>query len=1842
MQLSQSSSASSPNRRNNRRSSFRVRTKHKRLDAICEKVYIQNRAVKVELNDGNDRNDGLRSTDVDSEVRRSLRVRRVPVMLDASPPPSKKRRKIDTDGESLSRSSENKKNGVNICSPKREDLGNSQELRGWKTRLRSRGKEKGDFPPGKRKLFEDSDGLKEITKGSQLDGMEEQLEGGKSTVVKSKRPGRIKASNMYRKEEKNIESHKIKEDDNGSNEVEVEVNTDDDDVLHLAGGMGCGNEGKTADTNAEPLVEKEQSETPNDLQLEECNGNDNVDNTDQTGEQLEQLNCVEEGENQGVAVQVEGTSTDQLETGVCRDNTNACLGMLDGKSLVDESPVKVDKSNGASTVTLGKSRIKVGRHCSLCGGGNDGKPPKKLAPDMGGSENEACSGSSASEEPNYEIWDGFDTEPSWLGRLLGPINDRFGIAGIWIHQQCAVWSPEVYFAGLGCLKNVRAALCRGRALKCSRCGRPGATIGCRVDRCPKTYHLPCARLSGCIFDHRKFLIACTDHRRLFQPHGNKYLSLMKKMKAKKMKLELRKLTNDAWKKDLEAEEKWLENCGEDEEFLKRESKRLHRDMLRIAPVYIGGPDSESGNPHPGWESVAGLQDVIRCMKEVVILPLLYPEFFTNLGLTPPRGVLLHGYPGTGKTLVVRALIGSCSRGEKKIAYFARKGADCLGKYVGDSERQLRLLFQAAERSQPSIIFFDEIDGLAPRRTRQQDQTHSSVVSTLLALLDGLKSRGSVVVIGATNRPEAVDPALRRPGRFDREIYFPLPSVKDRAAILSLHTQRWPKPVTGSLLKWIATRTAGFAGADLQALCTQATMIALKRNCPLQEFLSTAVGKGFDGNRIPLPAFSVEERDWLEALSCSPPPCSRREAGMAANGAFSSPLPSHLISCFLQPLSSLLVSLHLDERLQLPPIITKAATMIKSAIISVLNKKKMPTDSWWSHVDTFLKEADVAKEIEAKLSCSGILVGDASFDGSDPLSNDSKDESETFEFPEVHYDGLRSSLLQNISSASSKKSGIRILIAGSHRSGQRHFASCLLHCFIGNVEVQKVDLATISQEGHGDVLQGLTQILNKCASLGSCLIFMPRIDLWAIDTHHQVDEKENDSCSTNHQPYEKESCLVHDQVVEKEKESHQTACESAEMEDPQVVPQSASHAWCSFIEQVDSICVSTSLMVLATSEVPYTLLPLRIRQFFKGDISKCSQSTPSRHTVPRFSVTVDGNFNRDIVINSSAAKLSRDVIRQFVQLIHHRHHIHTSSCREYKTSNTNEGNTVVECLNTAHESANENDGITQFPEDSLKKVPPPPCNRTVKGKSSLVLAISTFGYQILLYPQFAELCWVTSKLKSGPCADINGPWKGWPFNSCIVRPYNSLEKIAVACSSSNIKIKENSGLVRGLIAVGLSAYRGVYASLREVSLEVRKVLELLVGQINVKIQAGKDKYQFVRLLSQVAFLEDMVNSWAYTLQSFEADVQVMVPNPKLATEETSDIHGTGVDHLVRSGKCKPNASSRTSRETGMLEECSGGIAAEIVDSVELRNGKGDFGHPISEERVAMPEGCLAQAVVVGHSIRDIHQNAPVADDGVDGKILNVQNGSLKHLKDSNGSVKESTLHSEESLCRSGDLVGVKSSSFRKVCKAINGFSLMEVGNPSDHGMHNPIEHIVSSNKATDLSDDMGVVCLYRCCTECIYALHSLMQKVLMHEWGLHGSFQTIDDVHDFVASISVNILSAFTEAKARESFRYSFDKNTGHGNHGKLFEHQEFGACECKTSESRLFMPMKCSCHITGESLTVRDNSSKHPQLDTQLIYRDGVLAPIDLGKDVSFHCKFETLCLCSLIEWVTMTKQPLN
>ncbi|OAA34546.1 ATPase, AAA-type, core [Metarhizium rileyi] len=230
-----------------------------------------------------------------------------------------------------------------------------------------------------------------------------------------------------------------------------------------------------------------------------------------------------------------------------------------------------------------------------------------------------------------------------------------------------------------------------------------------------------------------------------------------------------------------------------------------------------------------FSKVGGLQGHIDQLKEMVQLPLLYPELFAKFHVTPPRGVLFHGPPGTGKTLLARALANSVGSGGRKISFYMRKGADALSKWVGEAEKQLRLLFEEARKTQPSIIFFDEIDGLAPVRSSKQEQIHASIVSTLLALMDGMDGRGQVIVIGATNRPDNIDPALRRPGRFDREFYFPLPDMEGRRSILNIHTKDWDlsEPFMASL----AEKTKGYGGADLRALCTEAALNSIQRTYP---------------------------------------------------------------------------------------------------------------------------------------------------------------------------------------------------------------------------------------------------------------------------------------------------------------------------------------------------------------------------------------------------------------------------------------------------------------------------------------------------------------------------------------------------------------------------------------------------------------------------------------------------------------------------------------------------------------------------------------------------------------------------------------------------------------------------------------------------------------------------------------------------------------------------------------------------------------------------------------------------------------------------------------------------
>ncbi|KAK9330087.1 hypothetical protein V1520DRAFT_341574 [Lipomyces starkeyi] len=282
-----------------------------------------------------------------------------------------------------------------------------------------------------------------------------------------------------------------------------------------------------------------------------------------------------------------------------------------------------------------------------------------------------------------------------------------------------------------------------------------------------------------------------------------------------------------------------------------------------------------------FSAVGGLDGHINQLKEMVALPLMYPEVFQRFKVTPPRGVLFHGPPGTGKTLLARALAASCSTEGQKISFYMRKGADALSKWVGEAERQLRLLFEEARNTQPSIIFFDEIDGLAPVRSSKQEQIHASIVSTLLALMDGMDNRGQVIVIGATNRPDSIDPALRRPGRFDREFYFPLPNAEARKKIIEIHTKGWEPPLDKSFIAEVANLTKGYGGADLRALCTESALSAIQRRYP--QIYSSNEKLVIDPSTI-----NVWPRDFIISLKKIIPSSQRSTASNAY------PLPKRMV------------------------------------------------------------------------------------------------------------------------------------------------------------------------------------------------------------------------------------------------------------------------------------------------------------------------------------------------------------------------------------------------------------------------------------------------------------------------------------------------------------------------------------------------------------------------------------------------------------------------------------------------------------------------------------------------------------------------------------------------------------------------------------------------------------------------------------------------------------------------------------------------------------------------------------------------------------------------------------
>src|SRR3954451_6219259 len=245
----------------------------------------------------------------------------------------------------------------------------------------------------------------------------------------------------------------------------------------------------------------------------------------------------------------------------------------------------------------------------------------------------------------------------------------------------------------------------------------------------------------------------------------------------------------------------------------------------------GGGDTTSSIT---YEDIGGLGDAVSRVREMIELPLRHPELFKRLGVEAPKGVLLHGPPGTGKTLLAKAVAN-----ETNASFYTIGGPEIMSKYYGESEEKLRNIFEQAEKNAPSIIFIDEIDSIAPKREEVSGEVERRIVAQLLSLMDGMSSRGKVVVIGATNRVNAVDPALRRPGRFDREIEIGVPDRDGRLEVLQIHTRGMPLAKDVDLEK-LADISHGFVGADLQALSKEAAMRALRRVLPQIDLSSESI------------------------------------------------------------------------------------------------------------------------------------------------------------------------------------------------------------------------------------------------------------------------------------------------------------------------------------------------------------------------------------------------------------------------------------------------------------------------------------------------------------------------------------------------------------------------------------------------------------------------------------------------------------------------------------------------------------------------------------------------------------------------------------------------------------------------------------------------------------------------------------------------------------------------------------------------------------------------------------------------------------------------------------------
>ncbi|XP_029965741.1 ATPase family AAA domain-containing protein 2B [Salarias fasciatus] len=507
------------------------------------------------------------------------------------------------------------------------------------------------------------------------------------------------------------------------------------------------------------------------------------------------------------------------------------------------------------------------------------------------------------------------------------------------------------------------------------------------------------------------------------------------------------------------------SSSDEERFERRKSKSMTRARNRCLPMNLTAEDLASGvlrdrvkvgasladvdpmnlDSSVKFDSVGGLSNHIQSLKEMVVFPLLYPEIFEKFKIQPPRGCLFYGPPGTGKTLVARALANECSQGDRKVSFFMRKGADCLSKWVGESERQLRLLFDQAYLMRPSIIFFDEIDGLAPVRSSRQDQIHSSIVSTLLALMDGLDSRGEIVVIGATNRLDSIDPALRRPGRFDREFLFSLPDKKARKHILEIHTRDWNPKLAEPFIDELAEKCVGYCGADIKALCTEAALVALRRRYP--QIYGSSVKLKLDVTSIVL-----GPGDFSKAMRTIVPASQR---ALAPPGRALSPA--------------------------LRPLLASSFSLVLKALLRVFPHAQC-TDRDNTHgVDNHLLEEDLYSDDDNEGGSASI------YEVQPAASPKSQLPSSTMHRPFLHFS---SSALQQPTAYRP-----RLLLAGAPGSGQSsHLAPALLH-HLDKLPVHRLDLPTLYSVSAKTPEESCAQVFREARRSVPSVVYMPHVSEW---------------------------------------------------------------------------------------------------------------------------------------------------------------------------------------------------------------------------------------------------------------------------------------------------------------------------------------------------------------------------------------------------------------------------------------------------------------------------------------------------------------------------------------------------------------------------------------------------------------------------------------------------------------------------------------------------------------------------------------------------------------------------